>query len=75
VLVVPREHIASLHELTATHAELSSALLLAAQRVAEQDGLVEHGYRVVSNVGDWGGQTVAHLHLHVLGGRPLKALG
>jgi histidine triad (HIT) family protein len=75
VLVVPREHIASLHELTTAHVELSSALLLAAQRVAEQEGLAEHGYRVVTNIGEWGGQTVAHLHLHVLGGRPLKALG
>lgn len=75
VLIVPREHIRSLSDLRDDDARLAGELLLAARTVAEQEGVVERGYRVVSNIGDWGGQTVDHLHLHIIGGRPLGALG
>lgn len=75
LLVIPREHIASLHALTDEHGALAAELLLVAQRVAEEEGIAEQGYRVVTNVGAWGGQTVGHLHFHVLGGRQLMALG
>jgi len=68
VLVVPREHVARLDELEST--ELGGALLVAAARVARQEGL-EAGWRLIVNSGEDGGQEVAHLHLHVLGGRPL----
>jgi len=69
VLVIPRRHVASLAE-AIDAAELGALLLLAAE-VARSEGLSETGYRVVSNTGDDGGQTVHHLHLHVLGGRAM----
>lgn len=73
LLVIPREHVDSLSELH--DADLAAQLLSVASRVALEAGLDERGYRVVTNVGDWGGQSVQHLHLHVLGGRQLGALG
>lgn len=75
VLVVPRLHLESLAALSDGHAELAAALLQAVNRVANQDGLSGRGYRVVTNVGRSAGQTVFHLHFHVLGGRNLGALG
>jgi histidine triad (HIT) family protein len=69
VLVIPRRHVASLAE--ATDAAELGALLLLAGEVARTEGLVETGYRVVANTGHDGGQTVDHLHLHVLGGRAM----
>ena len=70
VLVVPRRHVASLAEAT-DGAELGALLLLAAE-VARVEGLDHTGYRVVANTGDDGGQSVQHLHLHVLGGRAMR---
>lgn len=69
VLVVPRQHVASLAKAT-DGPELGAILLLAAQ-VAREEGIAEAGYRTVINTGGDGGQTVAHLHLHLLGGRPM----
>ncbi len=66
ILVIPKVHIKSLWE--ATDGELLGKLLLAAKEVAKQNNLNE-GFRTVINTGDNGGQTVYHLHLHVLGGR------
>lgn len=71
VLIVPRRHVASVAALEPEDAGLPAALLLAAAEVARREGLEAAGYRVVTNVGDDGGQSVDHLHLHVLGGRPL----
>ena len=68
VLVVPKRHLASLDELVDAH--LAGALLHAAARVAGAAKL-EKGWRLIANTGEHGGQEVAHLHLHVLGGRPL----
>ncbi len=70
VLVIPREHLESINDLEERHTELAGRLLLAVKRVAEQEGVAERGYRTVVNTGTEGGQTVPHLHLHVLGGRP-----
>jgi histidine triad (HIT) family protein len=70
LLVVPKEHIASLAETTESHAALLAHLLAAAASVARAAGL-DGGYRVVINTGPDGGQTVDHLHLHVLGGRAM----
>ncbi len=70
VLVIPREHVASLAAAT-DGAVLGSVLLLAGE-VARIEGLAEAGYRVVSNVGADGGQTVPHLHVHVMGGRAMQ---
>ena len=71
VLVMPREHIASAAELTGDHAELWSHMLAVAQDVARREDIAERGYRLVVNVGREGGQTVDHLHMHVLGGRQM----
>lgn len=70
ILVVPREHIASLAETGKQHPALLGHMLSAAAEIARTKGLSK-GYRVVFNTGDDGGQTVDHLHLHLLGGRPL----
>lgn len=69
LLVIPRRHVASMAEATDA-AELGALMRLAAE-VAQQEGLAESGYRVVANTGNDGGQTVHHLHLHVLGGRAM----
>jgi histidine triad (HIT) family protein len=68
VLVIPKAHVASLHELD--DPRLAGALLLAAARVARAEKL-DAGWRLIANTGAHGGQEVPHLHLHVLGGRPL----
>lgn len=72
ILVIPNRHIASLHAAGPGDESLLAAVLLAARRVAEEAGLGEGGYRLVLNTGDNGGQTVHHLHAHVLGGRRLS---
>lgn len=71
VLVVPRRHVESVEALTDEDRDLVGHLLLVARRVAREEGLSDEGYRLVANVGDRGGQTVDHLHLHLLGGRRL----
>lgn len=70
VLIVPREHIASLDEADQSNRELLGHLLLAASDIARKKGLGA-GYRIVVNTGEEGGQTVDHLHLHLLGGRAM----
>jgi histidine triad (HIT) family protein len=70
VLVIPRRHVASLAE--ATDGEELGALVLLAARVAREEGLEAGGWRTVINTGADGGQTVHHLHLHVLGGRAMR---
>jgi histidine triad (HIT) family protein len=69
VLFLPREHIASAAELTQADGPLLGRLFEAAAGFATAQGLAGDGYRMVTNVGVWGGQTVAHLHFHLLGGR------
>ena len=71
VLVIPREHIQSFAALTDQHAELLASLVRAANEVARQEGILG-GFRVVTNIGPAAGQSVAHLHLHVLGGRHFR---
>jgi histidine triad (HIT) family protein len=68
VLVIPRRPILSLAELEEEDVELVGKLLLVVRRIAEQEGL-DGGYRVVINTGEEGGQTVPHLHVHLLGGK------
>ena len=70
VLVAPREHIASLDDTDPADGALLGHLLWAVAEVARENGLAK-GYRVVVNTGPDGGQTVDHLHVHLLGGRPL----
>lgn len=71
VLVIPKKHITTLNDLTSEDAELAGRLVLAARAVAAQLGLGDDGYRIVSNCNRNGGQSVWHVHLHVLGGRQL----
>jgi histidine triad (HIT) family protein len=75
ILIVPREHIASVSALSDTDQSIAGALLLAARDIAAQERILSAGFRVSTNTGEWGGQTVDHLHLHVLGGRQLGAMG
>jgi histidine triad (HIT) family protein len=70
ILVIPKEHIASLEAVGDHHGPLLSSLVAAANEVAREDG-VAGGFRLVTNIGRAAGQSVDHLHLHVLGGRSL----
>ncbi|MBQ5350378.1 MAG: histidine triad nucleotide-binding protein [Oscillospiraceae bacterium] len=70
ILVVPREHIESVADLNADNSALAARCLEAAAAIARQEGL-KGGFRVVSNCGDDAGQTVKHLHFHILGGERL----
>ena len=71
ILVIPREHVASLDAARDDHGDLLGALLLTARDLARAEGIADGGYRTVINVGDDGGQSVHHIHLHLLGGRSL----
>lgn len=68
LLIIPRAHIISLNELTPEDEALAGHLLLTAKKVMDDLGLAEKGYRVAINTGEGGGQTVFHLHVHVLSG-------
>jgi len=72
VLVVPREHITSADTVTAEHAGLLAEMMDTAQKVARSQGLAARGYRLVFNVGDDAQNSVAHLHMHLVGGRPME---
>jgi histidine triad (HIT) family protein len=74
-LVIPQKHIPKLSDLTTADGDLLGAMFQAANQVARKEGLAERGYRCTFNVGDDGGQTIFHIHLHVLGGRKLGAEG
>jgi len=71
-LVIPKKHIATLNDLTEQDAALVGKILLIAQKIAKQAGISEQGYRTVFNCNEQAGQTVFHLHLHVLGGRDMS---
>ncbi len=74
-LGVPKEHIATLNDVGAQHAELVAGTLRALAEAADKLGVAESGYRVVTNVNRDGGQEVFHLHLHLLSGRRLGKMG
>ena len=71
ILLIPRRHISTINDLQAEDGEQIGQLFLAAKTVARNEGLAEDGYRVVMNCNRGAGQTVFHVHLHLLGGRPL----
>lgn len=71
VLVIPREHIASLKEASTNQHELLGHLLTSAAKIANELGISESGFRTVINTGAGAGQSVFHIHVHVLGGRAL----
>lgn len=71
VLVIPKSYLKDLASASSADGAILGELMLAAAEVARREGLSEGGYRVVTNIGADAGQTVFHIHLHVLGGRPL----
>jgi len=70
ILVIPREHVASLNDM-ANDPTLPGRMLLLARELAQREGIDRTGYRIVMNTGGHGGQSVDHIHLHLLGGRSL----
>jgi histidine triad (HIT) family protein len=71
ILIVPREQIPTINDLTPEHALLVGHMVLTAKKLATDEGL-DTGYRLVMNCNEAGGQTVFHLHMHLLGGRNMK---
>ncbi len=72
ILVIPKKEIPTLNDLQKEDAELMGKLFLVAQKIAKEQGFAEEGYRTVFNCNDAGGQTVDHIHLHLLAGRNLS---
>lgn len=72
LLVIPKQHVASLKELDELPAEARAALLSACVRVAREEGILDSGFRVIANSGQDAGQSVFHLHFHVVGGEKLR---
>ena len=71
VLVVPKKHIASLNALAEEDNQVLAHIMQTIPRIAKEQNIAESGYRVVINCGEDGGQTVGHLHFHLLGARPM----
>jgi histidine triad (HIT) family protein len=74
-LVVPRKALRSMAAAEPEDGTLVGKVMMVAAQVAREHGLENDGYRLVTNIGEDGGQTVFHLHVHILGGRPLRGLG
>jgi histidine triad (HIT) family protein len=72
VLVIPKKHISTSNDIQPEDAQLIGALYLAAKQVAAAEGVAEEGYRTVMNCNAGAGQAVFHIHLHLLGGRPMR---
>jgi histidine triad (HIT) family protein len=71
ILIIPKEHIESAKVLRERHGELLAEIFQAAEHLAKAEGIDRTGWRVVTNVGPHAGQSVHHLHFHLLGGRPM----
>lgn len=71
-LIIPRKHISNLNEIEKSDAHLISHLAMTGKQLAEKAGLSESGYRLVLNCNQDGGQTVFHIHMHLLAGRPME---
>jgi histidine triad (HIT) family protein len=71
LLIVPKKHLARIQDMRSEDNELLGHLIFTARQIAEKQGLNQNGYRLVINNGRHGGQAVFHLHLHLLGGRPM----
>ncbi len=72
VLLIPKEHIASVNEITAENSAAVAKIYEAAGKIAQQLGIAQEGYRIVTNCGEKAGQTVFHLHFHLIAGRDLQ---
>lgn len=71
LLIVPKLHIASIMEIPKENEGILTKITMVAQKLARQNNMETKGFRIVVNTGEDGGQTVSHLHFHILGGRPL----
>lgn len=72
ILVIPKQHIATINDADESHQAVLGKLVLTAKKIAQQQSLADDGYRLVINCNQDGGQTVFHIHLHLLGGRLLS---
>ncbi len=72
VLVIPRKHISTINDVTSDDEAIVGSLFTAAKEIAAADGIADDGYRAVMNCNEGAGQSVFHIHLHVLGGRPMN---
>ncbi|MEX2123092.1 MAG: histidine triad nucleotide-binding protein [Woeseia sp.] len=72
ILIIPRNHVATINDLSDDEVDDVGRLFLAAQNIAKEEGVDESGYRVVMNCGEGAGQSVFHIHLHLLGGRAFR---
>ena len=72
VLIIPKKHIESAQALTREDDALLCHMFACARKIAESEGVAKSGYRLITNVGDDAGQSVHHLHLHLIGGKTLK---
>ena len=72
ILIIPRKHIASLDQMEESDAALAGRMVAVANKLAEEEGVADKGYRLAVNCGKEGGQLVPHLHMHLLGGRQLS---
>ena len=75
ILIMPRAHVPSLSDLTAEQSPLMGSMIRVANELAKAEGVADRGYRLVINSGLEAGQEVPHLHMHLLGGRPMGGLG
>ncbi len=75
ILVIPKVHIATINDVTAEHHDLMGHMITTAKQIAAEKGIAGDGYRLLFNCNEQGGQTVYHIHLHILGGRQLRGLG
>ena len=71
ILVIPKKHISSLNDINEENSDVLAKIYEAIAVIAKEQGIAEKGYRVVSNCNEDGGQTVFHIHFHLIGGRPL----
>jgi len=75
VLIVPKEHITSLNQMKDDKSSLAGEMIMIAREVAKKTGVAEGGYRTIINTNRSAGQEIFHLHMHVIGGRPLEKMG
>ena len=75
ILIVPNKHIDSVNMLIPDDEPLIGKMFAVAKQLASKEGIAENGYRLLVNTGEEAGQTVFHIHLHLLGGRTMRALG
>ncbi len=72
VLIIPKMHIATLNDLSTENSELLGHMIYTAKTIAKEEGIADNGFRLAMNCNEDGGQTVYHIHLHLLGGRKMS---